>query len=108
MAVWFAGRKGIFVLEIYLDNSATTQADPLVVAAMVAALQRDYGNPSSLHRRGAVAERLVTEGRAAVAEALGVAPDEIYFTGRHRGQQLAIKGTAAPARARPAHHYHCH
>ncbi|HHT01761.1 MAG TPA: cysteine desulfurase [Firmicutes bacterium] len=92
------------MLEIYLDNSATTQADPLVVAAMVAALQRDYGNPSSLHRRGAVAERLVTEGRAAVAEALGVAPDEIYFTGSGtEANNLAIKGTAAARKGRGRH-----
>ena len=42
---------------IYLDNNATTQPAPEVVAAMLPYLTELYGNPSSQHRLGARAER---------------------------------------------------
>ena len=37
---------------IYLDNSATTRQYDEVTAAMVRAMQEDYGNPSSLYQHG--------------------------------------------------------
>ncbi len=47
-------------MEIYFDNSATTQVAESAVAAMVKAMRQEYGNPSSLHRRGLTAEKLLT------------------------------------------------
>ena len=52
-------------MSIYLDNAATTRPSDAVRAAMGAALGEGegWGNPSSLHRVGIGAARLV-EGRA--------------------------------------------
>ena len=43
--------------EVYLDNSATTPVLPEVAAAMQEVLTDNFGNPSSLHRRGLRAEQ---------------------------------------------------
>ncbi len=89
------------VVEIYLDNAATTQPVPEVVDAIAHALVADFGNPSSLHRKGVAAERLVTAAREAVARTLGVDPEEIVFTsGGTEANSLAIQGAAALARGR--------
>ena len=40
----------------YLDNSSTTQPCPTAVSRMTAALTEGWGNPSSLHRLGMVAQ----------------------------------------------------
>lgn len=87
--------------EIYLDNAATTRPHPAVVEAMVWALTEDYGNPSSLHRRGVTAERLVTTAREAVAQSLRVEPRDLVFTsGGTEANALAICGVADVARGR--------
>ena len=65
---------------VYLDNSSTTRPYPSVVSTVTRAMEEEYGNPSSLHRLGLEAERLVKDARAAVARSLGAAPGEIYFT----------------------------
>lgn len=89
------------LMEIYLDNAATTQPVPEVVDAVTRALAADYGNPSSLHRKGVAAERLVTAAREAVGRALGVDPAEIVFTsGGTEANSLAIQGATALARGR--------
>jgi cysteine desulfurase len=67
-------------MRIYLDHNATTPLRPEAVAAMQRALGEGFGNPSSVHWAGAEARRLVAEGRAAVAEAIGVAPETVVFT----------------------------
>lgn len=90
--------------EIYLDNSATTRVRPEVVAAMVRVMEEDYGNPSSVHRRGQAAEQAVKAARRAVAEVLAVGPEEIVFTsGGTEANNLAILGVAR-ARARQGRH----
>ena len=43
-------------MEIYLDNSATTKPYKEVIDKMVYALDTDYANPSSLHRKGVEVE----------------------------------------------------
>ena len=48
--------KGIKMQEIYLDNSATTRAFPEVAELMTKVMTEDYGNPSSMHHLGVVAE----------------------------------------------------
>lgn len=81
--------------EVYLDNSATTKVAQEAVDAMVHALTQAFGNPSSLHRKGMEAEKIVSESRQKIASALGVKAREIYFTsGGTESNNLAIKGTA--------------
>lgn len=53
--------------EVYLDNSATTPVLPEVAAAMQEVLTDNFGNPSSLHRRGLRAEQAKKEARRVVA-----------------------------------------
>ncbi len=90
--------------EVYLDNSATTPVADEVLAAMEPFFRQHYGNASSLHRFGRDARRAVEESRAAVADTLGVAPDEIIFTsGATEADNLAILG-AAYARKREKRH----
>lgn len=66
---------------IYLDNNATTRADPQVVAAMLPFLSELFGNPSSPHRPGAEAASALRAARRAVLELLGAASEqELVFT----------------------------
>lgn len=67
--------------EIYLDHNATTRPAPACVAAMLACLEADWGNPSSKHGRGQRAKQRVLEARGRVARLLGAQPAEIVFTG---------------------------
>ncbi|WP_066354714.1 cysteine desulfurase family protein [Fervidicola ferrireducens] len=90
--------------EVYLDNSATTKVAKEAVDAMVHALTVAFGNPSSLHRKGMEAEKIVNKAREKLALFLGVKAREIYFTsGGTESNNLAIKG-AAYARRRYGKH----
>ncbi len=78
---------------IYLDNSATTKVKESVAETMVNAMTKDFGNPSSLHRLGLNAEKLVKESRTIIAKALNASPEEIYFTsGGTESNNTVIKG----------------
>ena len=48
-------------MEAYLDNSATTRAYPEVGDLVRKVLCEDYGNPSSMHRKGVEAEKYIKE-----------------------------------------------
>lgn len=62
---------------------------------MMKTMTEDYGNPSSLHKKGVDAERYLREAREAVAGTMKVSPKEIYFTsGGTEANNLAIIGTA--------------
>lgn len=66
---------------IYLDNNATTQVAPEVMAAMQPYLTEFYGNPSSSHSLGRKMNAAVERAREQVAGLLGAAdPNEIVFT----------------------------
>ena len=67
-------------MEIYLDNSATTKPYKEVVDKMVLALTTQYGNPSSIHKKGIEVEREIKEIRRNIARSLGAKETEIYFT----------------------------
>ena len=47
--------------EIYFDNGATTRALPQVREIMDEVLEKEYGNPSSMHMRGVEAEKYIKE-----------------------------------------------
>jgi cysteine desulfurase len=84
---------------IYADYNATTPLDPEVRAAMAEALERTFGNPSSMHGAGQAARRLVERARAGVAGLIGAEPDEIVFTsGGTEADNLALQAAAAGPR----------
>ena len=79
--------------RIYLDYCATTPVHPDVRTAMMAALEADFGNPSSLHWAGQEAAHLLKQSRDDVAFALNCSPDEIIFTsGATEADNLALFG----------------
>ena len=67
-------------MTVYLDYAATTPLEPLVLQAMLPALNADYGNPASLHRAGQRARSAVETAREQVASAINAQPREITFT----------------------------
>lgn len=79
-------------MEYYFDNAATTPLLPAVKEQFVESLEA-YGNPSSLHRLGMNAERLVTEARVQVRKLAGVQNARVVFTGcGTEANNLAIFG----------------
>ena len=66
---------------IYLDNNATTQPAPQVVAAMLTMLTEWYGNPSSVHRFGQRARQAVDQARSQIASLINCADAELLLTG---------------------------
>ena len=59
-------------MEVYLDNSATTACFPEVAKFMTHILCEDYGNPSSMHRKGLAAEHYLKEAKDIFARILKV------------------------------------
>ena len=91
-------------MEVYLDNSATTRPYPEVIQEMQRVMAEEYGNASSLHRRGGRAERIMSSSRQVLAEILGVKSGEIIFTsGGTESNNLAIQGIARRYRRRGNH-----
>ena len=91
-------------MEAYLDNSATTRCSDRACQLMVDLLTKDYGNPSSLHRKGIEAERFVETAKKKIAKTLRVSEKEIIFTsGGTESNNLAIIG-AAMANRRAGNH----
>ena len=81
--------------EIYFDNGATTRALPQVREIMDEVLEKEYGNPSSMHMKGFDAEKYVNHAKEIIAKSLKVDPKEIYFTsGGTEANKLALIGTA--------------
>jgi cysteine desulfurase len=80
---------------IYFDNSATTSVYPEVLSAMNEVYLNCYGNPSSLHKLGNEADKLLQKSRETVAKTLNVDEGCIYFTsGGTESNNWAIKGVA--------------
>lgn len=79
-------------MNIYLDYAATTPISPEVKEVMINHFDT-FGNPSSLHHLGVVAEKLIKQARKQVSDALGVNEREIIFTsGGTEANNLAIQG----------------
>ncbi len=82
-------------MEAYLDNSATTRCSKRVQDIVARTMDIDYGNPSSLHKKGVEAERYVKDAAAKIARTLKVSEKEIFFTsGGTESNNLAIMGAA--------------
>lgn len=90
--------------EVYLDNSATTKAYERVGERVYQVMCGDYGNPSSMHRKGMAAEQYVREAKETLAGLLKVQEKEIFFTsGGTESDNLALMGTAYANRRRGNH-----
>ncbi len=82
-------------MEIYLDNSATTKVCPEAVAAAVRAMEQEYGNAASLHRKGFLAEQEILSAKRSIAKAIACQPEELYFTsGATESNNWALIGAA--------------
>lgn len=81
---------------IYLDYNATTPIAAEVKNAMLPFLDEHFGNPSSTHWFGLQSKKTIEKARSQIAEMLGCAADEIFFTsGGSEANNLAIKGYSA-------------
>jgi cysteine desulfurase len=81
-------------MRVYADNNATTMVAPEVLEEMAPYFTQYYGNPSSMHSFGAVAEDKLGEARERVAAFLGAGPAEVIFTScGSESDNAAIRGT---------------
>lgn len=90
--------------EIYLDNAATTRVCEEAVSIMEQVMREDFGNPSSLHRKGFVADTYVREAKKQIAKSLKCEEKEIILTsGGTEANNLALFG-GAYAKKRSGNH----
>lgn len=80
--------------RIYLDSNATTRPADEVVDAVARSMREAWANPSSVHRAGGEAKRVVELARESVARLVGCQERELVFTsGGTEGASLAIRGS---------------
>ncbi|WP_051396321.1 cysteine desulfurase family protein [Ignatzschineria larvae DSM 13226] len=78
---------------VYLDYAATTPVDPLVIEAMVNAMERHWANISSPHELGAMTTQYVQEALEQIARHFNVTREEITITsGATESINHALKG----------------
>ena len=81
--------------SIYLDYAATTPVDERVLAVMMPYFSDVYGNPSSIHHFGQLADAALEQARAKLAASLNATADEIVFTANGtESDNLALRSTA--------------
>jgi len=81
--------------EIYLDNNATTRPIPEVVERVVELMTSHYGNPSSVHQRGARTREVLSRARERVASLVGASKEQVVFTsGGTEANNLALNKIA--------------
>ncbi|MFY9114798.1 MAG: IscS subfamily cysteine desulfurase [Dethiobacteria bacterium] len=79
--------------KIYMDHAATSPLREEAFAEMLPYLRERYGNPSSVYSLGREARKALARARERTAEALGAAPEEIFFTsGGTESNNIAIRG----------------
>jgi cysteine desulfurase len=90
---------------IYLDYLSANPLLPPVQEAMIAAIRKNYGNPSSQHQWGDEAAAALEKAREQVACLLNCAnPKEIVFTsGGTEAINQALKGVALASRNKGNH-----
>ncbi len=77
----------------YLDYAASTPLDPRVLDAMRPYFLDHFGNASSIHRLGQVAEAAISEAREVISALLGGEECQLIFTsGGTESDNLALRG----------------
>lgn len=80
---------------IYADNAATTKLDKAAFDAMTPWLLEEYGNASQPYTFARKPKKALADAKAAIAECIGAAPEEIYFTsGGTESDNWVIKSSA--------------
>ena len=84
---------------VYLDHSATTKVDDEVMDTYIKASENFWGNASSLHNFGAIAETVLLKANRQIIDLLNATNHHVVFTGgATESNNLAIKGLAATNR----------
>jgi len=82
------------MMDVYMDNCATTPVAKEAVKEMEPYYNRKFGNPSSLHYQGVEADKALQDYRERLAKLINADTEEIYFTsGGTEGDNIAIFGT---------------
>jgi cysteine desulfurase len=85
--------------HVYLDYAATTPVDSRVMQLMLPYFSESFGNPSSIHRFGQVAEAAMENARLTIADSMHCLPEEVIFTScGTESDNLALRGSALLAR----------
>lgn len=89
----------------YLDNSATTRQFDEVTETVSELSRKVFGNPSSLHRIGMDAEKVIKSAKKTLLQSIGAEQtDEFIFTsGGTESNNLAILGYIRPKLSRKPH-----
>ncbi len=77
---------------IYLDHSASTPVLPQVQKKIMSIISI-FGNPSSLHKEGQLANKVIIDAKKIISSKLNILSEEIYFTsGSTFSNNQAIQG----------------
>ena len=80
---------------IYADHAATTKTSAAAKVAMIACMDENWGNPSSLYTLGQKANEVLQDARERVARCIGAEGRELYFTsGGSEADNQAIRSAA--------------
>ena len=91
-------------MEVYLDNSATTQVSEEVADLTRKIMTEEYGNPSSKHRKGLEGENYIRHAKGSLAKTLKCKEKELIFTsGGTESNNMALLGGALANRRRGKH-----
>ncbi len=91
-------------MQVYLDNAATTKCSKRAAKKLLETIREYYGNPSSTHKKGREAKKLLDDSRTKIASALGCESDELYFTsGGSEADNWALFSAAELTKRRGRH-----
>ena len=86
---------------IYLDNAASTPVHEKVIEEMLPFFREEYGNPSSIHRHGRLANIAIQNARKRIAALINADSNEILITsGGTESNNTVIYGLASQSKGR--------
>lgn len=90
--------------KVYLDHAATTPVKAEVLQAMLPYFSEFYGNAASVYDLGRQSKKALEAARESIAQVLGAAPKEIFFTASGtEADNWAIKGLSAAQQSKGKH-----